>query len=319
MSNSSNTESAKGTYGGNPSGFRPTRLAGMLKTTSLFSKINGKDLMDTLKEIWISLAERFKNPLLYSFIISWVFINYKLPIVVFSDASYVEKISFIDDYFRSLQGATIWDFLCLPFLYSIFYVFLMPAISLLSTYATAVYERLHADVKATQSRKAILTKEQRERLESEVAELNNKLRRQVEKAETNEAEAEARMGLYVKQLGALINPVWFDYLNKTASGWVDVTYPPENRLIKGSKEQNEFVKKHGIPSDWAKIFEIIRRPEGVGVNEVAAALDIGTDKALSMLLSLSALNMLEPSWGNGSVFFKLIEGSWVALLNGRSM
>lgn len=274
--------------------------------------------MDTLKEIWVSLAERFKNPLLYSFLFSWLVINYKVPIVLLGDAKHTEKISFIDSYIHPTTGDNLLQLVYAPSVCAAVYVFFLPIASLLSTFATAVYERWHQDIRSVQSRKAILTKEQREKLEQEVSDLNNRLRRQAQDAEAKLNDADANMRLCIARLNQITGPIWFEHLKSIASSWKsDAITPPPGREIKGTKEQQGFVQTQGIPSNWAKVFEVLRKPEGVRPNEIEGPLNVGETEALEILVSLSALNMLVPTWHNGSLHFKLVESSWVALLNGR--
>lgn len=274
--------------------------------------------MNTIKEIWTSLSERFQNPLLYSFALSWIVINYKIPIVLLSSATHTEKIGFIEAYVHPQNGDNLASLAYTPSISAIAYVFLLPLVSLLSTYTTSVYERWHQNIRTGQSRKAILTKEQREKLEHEVADLNNRLRRQTHEAEAKLQEATVEMQRYTSQLNGLVSPIWFIHLKTIASSWLgDSIKPPPGREIKGAQEQQDFVKASGIPKSWAKVFEIIRRPEGVRPSEVAGPLNLSDIEALEVLISLCALNMLVPTWHNGALHFNVAESSWVALLNGR--
>ncbi len=274
--------------------------------------------MDTLKEIWTSLSERFKNPLLYSFFFSWLLINYKIPIVLFGDAKHTEKISFIDSYIHPTTGDHLVQLVYAPSICALAYVFLLPIVSLLSTYATAVYERWHQDIRTEQARKAILTKEQREKLEKEVSDLNNRLRIQAQEAETKLNNADANMRLCITRLNQITSPIWFKHLKSIAPSWgSEVLTPPPGREIKGTKDQQEFAQTLGIPGNWAKVFEVLRKPEGVRPHEIEGPLNVGESEALEILVSLCALNMLTPNWHNGALHFKLVESSWVALLNGR--
>lgn len=274
--------------------------------------------MDTLKEMWASLSERFKHPLLYSFAISWLVINYKIPIVLLSGATHIEKIGFIEAYVHPTSGNNLALLAYAPSMCAVAYVFVLPLVSLLSTYATAVYERWHQNIRTEQSRKAILTKEQREKLEHEVADLNSRLRRQAQEAEAKLDNASAGMRVYTAQLNNLVSPVWFSHLKAIASTWQhDSLIPPPDREIKGTPQQQEFVKVFGIPRHWSKVFDVLRRPEGVQPSEIMDPLNVNDVEALEILVSLSALNMLAPTWHNGTLHFKLVESSWVALLNGR--
>ena len=52
---------------------------------------------DTLNSIKVILHERISQPLIYSFVISWIIINYKLFIVIFGDANAGYKLALISE------------------------------------------------------------------------------------------------------------------------------------------------------------------------------------------------------------------------------
>ena len=276
--------------------------------------------MESLKEIWGSLSERFKNPLLYSFAISWAIINYKVIVVLMSSDKYVDKFEYIENILYPINELYLEKLLYFPLLSSILYVFVLPAISLASTWAHAAYERLHSEIRANILRKAILTKEQRDMLEIKVAELSNALRREAESAKSSKIEAEESMSIYTRKIFLTFQPAIFFKLKHDASNWAaDSVKPPQDRSIKGTAEQVEFVNKYGIPRQWVKVFEIAGSSGSVSVTEIASKLDLDDIDALNILFGLSALNMLKPSWSVNDIYFSLVDSSWVAFLNGRTM
>ncbi len=84
--------------------------------------------MDKINDFFKDLAERFRSPLFSSFIISWIVINWRIPIVLlmysheeikneFNDGSIIKFIKGQADYF---------NFLLLPFISSLVYIFILP-------------------------------------------------------------------------------------------------------------------------------------------------------------------------------------------------
>lgn len=273
--------------------------------------------MDSLKEIWESLSERFKNPLLYAFATSWSIINYKIILTIIGDGEYKEKIAYIDSYIHPQNSSNSANLLIIPAACAIAYVFILPIISLATTFTTARYERWHSTIKINESKKGILTKEQRAKLEDEIEELHKKLREELHEKEEKLKEINNKMSIYVKEISRITGPAIFENLKIAATKWTDAIKPEHSRTIQGTEDQKNLVQKYGIPKEWAKVFEILRKPEGVYPDEIKRALSIKNEEALEILINLAALNMLDAHWNNGELYFKLIESSWVALLNGR--
>jgi hypothetical protein len=83
-----------------------------------------------LKEIWNSILERFTNPLIFSFVVSWLVFNWKVPAALFYDdsshiikAGYQSVFGYIDVYLTQ-YNEVFW-----PVCVSLTYTFLMPFVS----------------------------------------------------------------------------------------------------------------------------------------------------------------------------------------------
>lgn len=271
--------------------------------------------MDSLKEIWSSLGERFKNPLLYSFVVSWIITNYKIVVVLSSNAVYSEKFDYIDSIYP--PGVPTWyRMFFIPALCAILYVFVLPGISLLSTWAASHYEGWHSTIRSTIMRKARLTLEERDVLERRVSELNSDLRVKAQAADRAKSEITKNISHYVVEIFNLILPATFLKLKQDAAEWQgECVKPDNNRTINGTPEQEEFVVQYGIPKQWAKIFNQVN--ERTTVWEVAKKLEVDEKIALDILICLSALSMLKPVWNDDELYFNLLESRWVAMLNSR--
>jgi hypothetical protein len=274
--------------------------------------------MDSLKEIWESLSERFKNPLFYSFVISWAVLNYKVLVVLFDNAKYTDKFDYIEKTLYSVDKEPWFPLVIYPLIFAAIYVFFLPCLSLLSTWTNAIYDRLNSDIRARELKKALLTKDQRDLLEEKVAVLVNDLRDETHRAKDAQDFCIRQMGLRLNEIFKVLLPYRFLQLRDEALQWSDdyVKKPPgPHRTISGTVEQKDFVAEYGIPKLWVKVFEVINGP--LGVDKVSRELNLSVQDALEILIALSALNMLQPVWLNDDLKFTEIESSWIPLLSGR--
>ncbi len=79
-------------------------------------------MIDLIKGITDSYKERLKNPLLSSFLFSWLIVNWKVVLViVFSEISVLDRIRVVDSEYSEMKYL-LW----LPICASMFYVILLP-------------------------------------------------------------------------------------------------------------------------------------------------------------------------------------------------
>jgi len=93
-----------------------------------------KGLADSLSA---TIRDRMISPLLPSFLISWLVVNFKIVVMFFSDGSYVGKFEYMDTvmYPSGWCGLSIWlHWVGLPLLSTLFYIYLYPLV------AVPVYE-----------------------------------------------------------------------------------------------------------------------------------------------------------------------------------
>lgn len=83
--------------------------------------------MSTLKELYTDLKDRISNPSILSFTISWLILNYKIPIgLIFYKISDLDKYHNAT-YFSLISDETnIWHLIWIPLIVSAFYTLIFP-------------------------------------------------------------------------------------------------------------------------------------------------------------------------------------------------
>jgi hypothetical protein len=276
--------------------------------------------LDSIKEFWNSLTERFRSPIGISLLMSWMVVNYKLVVVLLSEESYRDKFLYIDTVIYGPNTNPIVRLLILPLAGACFYTLIFPIFSLFFTWVSSNYERLHNDVKKYALKKSLLTVEERDQLLEETEEIVNKAQRDAEDAKkirigSIKATRENSVRIFSKVLDPIMRG-----LEQEVGDWSQpVVMPPEGRNVSGPEICNVFIKKHGIPEHWASLFGIMSRDalHNVTVAEVSKKMQLSEDESIDMLIRLCSLRMLHLNWTADEPCFALQEGPWVALLNGR--
>jgi uncharacterized membrane protein len=89
--------------------------------------------MERIQQAFDNLKERLNNPLVFSFIISWIFLNWKVTVALLwhdssnDDNSHIKLINFI------VENTSIYNSIVLPLGYAILYTFLSPHSSSFAT------------------------------------------------------------------------------------------------------------------------------------------------------------------------------------------
>ena len=277
--------------------------------------------MQSIKDIWESLADRVRNPLLTGFFFSWCVLNYKLLIVLFADEHYQKKFDFIERVLYSNPEISCKQLLIYPAFFSIVYVFVLPGLALLSTWAGSSYERLHSDVRTYALKKLTITAEQRDEIKREAALIVEKAQKEAQDAISARIDtSRTTRENIIKIFNALMPmPTLFNSLLIDPKWNGEVIKPAHGRTVAGTPEQNEFLRRHGILDTWAKLFEVMRIDDISRINAIEAAkrLGISEEEALIILVGLCSLAMLDLDWIDNAPYFTIRESSWVALLNGR--
>jgi hypothetical protein len=275
--------------------------------------------MQSIKEIWDSLVDRVQNPLLTGFFLSWGVLNYKLLVVLFADEHYTKKFDYIEHVLYANADASLWRLILLPIFCSAVYVFVIPGVALLSTWASSTYERLHSNVRVSALKELTITAKQRDEIKREAALIVEKAQKEAQEAISARIDTSRSTRENVVKLFSAVLPTLFDSLQIAPNWKGPITKPEHGRTVAGTPEQNAFLTKHGIPEKWAELFMVMRVDDSqrISAKEAAKRLKVSEDEALGILAGLCALALLDIDWVDNSPYFVLRESSWVALLNGR--
>lgn len=275
--------------------------------------------MRSIKDIWESLVDRVQNPLLTGFVLSWSVANYKLLVVLLANEHYEKKFTFIETVLYANPQESVARLIFIPALFSAFYVFVLPGVALLATWAGSTYERLHANVRVHALRELTITAAQRDEVKREAALIVEKAHKEAQDAIAARIDTSRSTRDNIVKLFSALMPTYFESL-QTAPNWNGSVVKPEHgRTVAGTPEQNAFLVKHGIPAKWAEIFTPVRAEDGGRFNskDTSKRLSVSEDEAIRILAGLCALAMLDIDWVDNAPFFTIRESSWVALLNGR--
>lgn len=282
--------------------------------------------MQKFYEILDSIAARFKNPLFGAFAFSWLAINYKMVMVIIKASDYEKAIHYIENtLYRNGPGTCAklgpldisFNALMLfvyPLLASLFYVFILPAISLASTWSSEKYNEAHQSIRIKALKLYPMTLQEKERLENRVIDLEEDLKKQIRELNEERKAAERRASDRISSILATL--VKYPSSAYSKNGANDRVTMPQERDISGNDEQRKFLRKHGIPKTWAQIIEKMQQHQ-VNSQLICNIHDMNEMEAVDALFGLSTLGLMDVSWKNGDAYFTLRESSWVALLNGR--
>ena len=84
------------------------------------------EIKELFGELKLNLYERLSSPLMPSFIVSWMVVNYKLIVTIFSEGSFETKFDYIDSHLYSSQPCFWLLTLIYPLLGSLIYIFVLP-------------------------------------------------------------------------------------------------------------------------------------------------------------------------------------------------
>lgn len=272
--------------------------------------------MNKFYEILESIADRFKNPLLLSFLASWVIVNYRLFVVLWSDEHYEAKFHFISSRLYGPETNVFAATVGWPFVGAVFYVLILPAISLASTWASAFYQDLHNRVTVRALKKAVLSAEQKEAVDREMAALANKLQRDVQEARTARFDSSRLTKQRTERMFACMLPLMFKQLQADGATWTDTEKLPATRELGGRDEQIHFARTVGFPRSWRPLIDADTKYP-LRTVDAATLLRVPEAEAIDILLRLAALGVLMIEWLDDEVVFVSASGNWISALTGK--
>ncbi|MCW3161144.1 hypothetical protein [Chryseobacterium oryctis] len=185
-------------------------------------------MKDILSSIFETNKERLKNPIIGSFLTSWILINWKpILILIFSSKNIEDKIKFI-----TLEYNNIFNILILPLLFSFLYIIVFP-------YLLMFIDKLTK--KATEGRKnealnlTILDVKNKQKLAEEESELENIKASFREKKDLNK-----KIEILTTQLDERENLI--DILNKEIENLTNISTNKNESLEQNDLLENEYRK-----------------------------------------------------------------------------
>lgn len=273
--------------------------------------------MEKIYEILDSIQKRLSNPILFSFLISWLIINYKLIIVIFNDEHYIKKFDYIYTQLYTETSHPSIRLFWLPLLAVVIYVCVIPAISLLESYISGRYNNKSNEIRNKLLKKSVLTSEQADILRRESAALIEKYQRDAEDAKKFRIDSSKSMNTTIQKIFKTISPSILKQLPSETGSWANPIRMEPTKTLNGTPEQEEFALQYGIPEKWASLLYPNNLSGNITTRSAAKILELEDVAIYAILLKLTAIGILMPMWVDDQLEFTMQGGSWAALLNGR--
>lgn len=121
-----------------------------------------------------TLYERVRDPLMSTFMVSWLICNYKLFFIFFSDDSLVQKFGFINHTLYQTSGVWFFQNMLLPAGMTLIYLYVLPGLRL-RVYSKWIGDnRKMIDAKHDEEKTALLSKEQSDKILLEIYNIKDK-------------------------------------------------------------------------------------------------------------------------------------------------
>jgi hypothetical protein len=109
--------------------------------------------MEAIKSIYFEIQERFRNPVISTFIISWLCWNWKITLLTIHFLTDSNSSVTIDEYFLKVQTyATAWQSIIHPVLTVFFYILIFPFIRNGVSYIQTRFERSKTELELSASK-----------------------------------------------------------------------------------------------------------------------------------------------------------------------
>ncbi len=142
------------------------------------------------------------SPFMSSFIISWIIINHKYLLILFSKEKLELKLEMLNKYqFEIIYGYT--TYFIIPIVIALFYVFLYPLIAFIFYKVTLIYQEMMRSEKHKIENKTLITLEEKEILINELSELKNDSNKILEKYVISEKEYQQNIRQRDEQINQL--------------------------------------------------------------------------------------------------------------------
>lgn len=148
-------------------------------------------MFQDLKEaITVTLAKRLASPVLSSFFLSWLIINYDITLLLFSGQSWSVKVQYIQNSFDSTSE--IYLNLILPIGTALFYVFLWPFLDMYFYKWSKEMNFKYREIQKNIEDKAPMTRKEERNLRSELRDYQESSREEIANKDVRIGELESR-------------------------------------------------------------------------------------------------------------------------------
>lgn len=277
------------------------------------------DITKEVGELLDSVRERFKNPLVYSFVFSWLAWNYKAVVVVLSDGGFAEKIAYLDLFVYPDGKVPSSQVFYYPLLCALFYSLALPFFSVLVTGVSTTVSLLNTRVRVTVGKAIGYSGEQVEKIRSDYEARLLALDNQVTSLKNELSNANGRMAYSIERLFRYVSPPYFEYLRARSGDLVGRGYVPLNQedATFGTEEQNEFFRSGCVPGVWVVALKVAQHPREISVEDLMERASLSEHDAMGALLGLTSLSLLRPEWRDGRLIFQIVECRATQRMAGR--
>jgi hypothetical protein len=166
-------------------------------------KENKKNIFSELtNSIKAKLYDFHYSPFISSFVISWIIINHKYLLILFSKEKLELKLEMLNKYqFEIIYGYPT-SFI-IPVVIALFYVFFYPLIAFIFYKVTLIYQEMMRSEKHKIENKTLITLEEKEILINELSELKNDSNKILEKYVISEKEYQQNIRQRDEQINQL--------------------------------------------------------------------------------------------------------------------
>lgn len=195
--------------------------------------------MDSLKDFFKSLGERISNPLIFSFVIAWLAINWEVPVALLFYKTEELKIDNHTSYIELIKSLrNWWDFLLWPLFIALGYTFIFPFVksTIVLFNEWLLKEQTNRALNLTKDASVPISILRRERAANN--ELTKQLREEISKQEQYELEAKSAKEELEKLQKAHNNTSnafsqWrsYDDIEIISGSWVRTTYDETNKPV----------------------------------------------------------------------------------------
>lgn len=266
--------------------------------------------MEKLYEMFDAISKRLSNPILISFAISWLAINYKAILVVLQNEHYKTKFSYLEGTLYAATSNPDWRLWQLPAIAASTYVLLSPLLSLAATAITGWYEVLNEKIRMHVMNIKPLDRDQAAQLKRELAGKIIEASELKQEALTSSLDSAQKFGNSMNLFGDCVLPMVFKSIQEESMHWTGELVQLNGMMLDATDEQRAFNSSRGIPRDWLVGLDQWHPNSVQSARSFALLAQVSEKEALLRLVKLTAIGMLTKSWSNDNLQFSWAKTVW---------